>query len=89
MSNDAEEYRRWERLCLEQAELCQRPDARAAYLSLAPNYRIAAAEIEAQTVTPIGLWSKICRFVVQNFEKLSPKRLPPPRRSVRSDLAIS
>jgi hypothetical protein len=37
MCNNAEEYRRWERLRLEQAELCQQP-ARAAYPSLAGNY---------------------------------------------------
>jgi len=61
MRNNAEEYRRWERRCLEQAELCQRPDARAAYRSLAGNYRIAAAKIEAQTASPVGLWSKIWR----------------------------
>ncbi len=61
MCNNAEEYRRWERLCLEQADLCQHPEARAAYWSLAGNYRLAAAKIEAQTASPISLWSKIWR----------------------------
>jgi hypothetical protein len=61
MCNNAEEYRRWERLCLEQAELCRQPKARAAYQSLAGNYRIAAAKIEAITASPVGLWSKISR----------------------------
>ena len=61
MRNDAEEYRRWERRCLEQADLCRLEDARAAYRSLAGNYRIAAAEIEAQTASPVDLWSRISR----------------------------
>jgi hypothetical protein len=61
LRNDAEEYRRWERRCLEEAELCQQPEARAACRSLAGNYRIAAAEIEAQTARPVDLWSRILK----------------------------
>jgi hypothetical protein len=42
MSRLANEYLAWERTCLEQAELCRQPDARAAYLSLASKYHTEA-----------------------------------------------
>jgi hypothetical protein len=43
-----DDFRRLERICLEQAELCRLEDARAAYRSLAANYRMAACKIEQE-----------------------------------------
>jgi hypothetical protein len=42
MRNDHDELLRLERICLEQAELCRDGRSRAAYLSMAENYRAAA-----------------------------------------------
>ena len=42
MRNDHDELPRLERICLEQAELCRDDASRAAYLSMAENYRAAA-----------------------------------------------
>jgi hypothetical protein len=42
MRNDHDELLRLERICLEQAELCRDGTSRAAYLSMAENYRAAA-----------------------------------------------
>jgi hypothetical protein len=36
---DVEELRRLERVCLEQAELCETPEGKAALLSMAADYR--------------------------------------------------
>jgi hypothetical protein len=41
-----EDIRRLERICLERAELCKLEDTRAAYRTLAGNYRVAAAQLE-------------------------------------------
>ena len=42
MRNDHDEMLRLERICLEQAEHCRDTASRAAYLSMAENYRTAA-----------------------------------------------
>ena len=49
MSYLANEYRAWERTCLEQAELCKLPEARDAYRSLADNYRAARIRTAADS----------------------------------------
>jgi hypothetical protein len=42
MENDREEMLRLEQFCLEQAELCATSEGKAALLSMAADYRVAA-----------------------------------------------
>jgi hypothetical protein len=45
---NVEELRRLERVCLEQAELCETPEGKAALLSMAADYRLQQNESRRQ-----------------------------------------
>jgi hypothetical protein len=85
MGNNAEEYRRWERICLEQAELCRLKDARAAYRSLAGNYRAAAEAVATRverSLVPayfVNVSDVILLFIRSAMRRASSKVVPSSR----------